>query len=133
MAARNGIPEQLRILHGHQKVLNQLILNIQLIMELIGLQSKRNVPSSGFYTWTQVPNTASNNCKVRIGGAGTGVPFDESNGTFSILPEPDIKIIAPNGGETLQTGTSNNITWTSENIANVKIELTTNNGASWTI
>lgn len=92
-----------------------------------------NVPSSGFYNWAQVPNTSSNNCKVRISNADTGVPFDVSNGTFSILPEPGIEVTAPNGGETLQTGTSTNITWTSENIENVKLELTTNNGASWSI
>ena len=94
---------------------------------------ENNVASSGLYNWAQVPNTSSNNCKVRISNAESGVPFDESNSTFSILPEPGITVLAPNGGETLQTGTSNNITWTSENIANVKIELTTNNGASWTV
>ncbi|MBU1096641.1 MAG: hypothetical protein KKB34_09200 [Bacteroidetes bacterium] len=92
---------------------------------------ENNVPSSGYYTWSQVPNTASNNCKIRISNSNIGVPFDESNGSFSILPEPGITVITPNGGETLQTGSSTNITWTSENIDRVRIELTTNNGASW--
>ncbi|MBN1301358.1 MAG: hypothetical protein JW995_09085 [Melioribacteraceae bacterium] len=95
---------------------------------------EENIPSSGYYTWNQVPNTASNNCKVRIRNVdNSGVPFDESNGTFAILPEPGITVKTPNGGEILQTGTSNNVTWTSENIQDVKVELTTNNGASWSV
>ncbi len=90
-----------------------------------------NTPSTGFYTWNPLPNTASTNCKVKISDASDGFPSDESNGTFTISPEPAIVVLSPNGGESWSAGTSNNITWNSENVANVKIEFTSNNGATW--
>lgn len=90
-----------------------------------------NIPSTGFYSWSQIPNTASTNCKIRIRDASDTTKYDESNSTFTIAPEPEITVTSPNGGETWQAGTSNNITWTSTNIANVKIEYTINGGADW--
>ncbi|MDR3667776.1 MAG: hypothetical protein P4L35_13105, partial [Ignavibacteriaceae bacterium] len=91
-----------------------------------------NIPSTGFYSWTQVPNTPSTNCKIRITDAVNGFPVSLSTLTFTIAPPPEITVLAPNGGETLQAGSNSNISWTSTNIANVKIEFTTDNGADWT-
>lgn len=49
---------------------------------------------------------------------------------------PRMQVISPNGGETWGAGTSQTITWLSENFgkakANVKIEYSTNSGGSWT-
>jgi hypothetical protein len=90
-----------------------------------------NIPSSGYYSWTQVPNNPSNNCKVRITDAVNGFPSSTSTSTFTIAPPPDVTVSSPNGGETIQSGSDFNITWTSTNVANVKIEYTTNNGANW--
>ncbi len=42
-----------------------------------------------------------------------------------------ITVITPNGGEILQAGRLTNIEWVSDAVANVKIQFTTNNGASW--
>ncbi|MCE1190082.1 MAG: T9SS type A sorting domain-containing protein [Ignavibacteria bacterium] len=43
-----------------------------------------------------------------------------------------ITVTAPNGGENLTVGASQNITWTSTGtIANVKIDYTTDNGSTW--
>jgi len=92
-----------------------------------------NLASNGFYSWTQVPNTASTNCKIKISDAADNFPSDQSNAVFTIAPEPDVRVITPNGGEVLQSGQTYNITWTTENIANVKIEFTTNNGANWSL
>jgi uncharacterized protein (TIGR02145 family) len=39
---------------------------------------------------------------------------------------------SPNGGENWRVGSSHNISWTSSNITNAKIEITTNNGTNWT-
>lgn len=44
-----------------------------------------------------------------------------------------VRVIRPNGGEVLQTGTIRNIDWTSNGVANVSIEYSTNNGTSWTV
>lgn len=43
-----------------------------------------------------------------------------------------IQVISPNGGEIWYIGQKKQITWTSNNITNVKIELSTNNGGEWT-
>ena len=43
----------------------------------------------------------------------------------------DINLLSPNGGEVWGVGSTQNITWTSTLIANVKIEYTSNDGASW--
>ncbi len=47
-------------------------------------------------------------------------------------PPASITVTAPNGGETWGVGTMQNITWTSTGVTNAKIELSTNNGTSWT-
>lgn len=90
-----------------------------------------NIPSTGYYSWTQVPNTPSTNCRIRVTDAVNGFPVSLSTLTFTIAPPPEITVLSPNGGETLQAGSNVNISWTSTNVANVKIELTTNNGADW--
>ena len=43
-----------------------------------------------------------------------------------------VTVSAPDGGEHWVIGTNQNITWTSQNVSNVKIEISTNNGTSWT-
>jgi len=40
-------------------------------------------------------------------------------------------VTSPNGGENYIPGTTQNITWNSFGVQNVKIELTTNNGGTW--
>ena len=57
-----------------------------------------------------------------VGGDGTVIKYISST----------LSVISPNGGENWQVGTTQNITWTSSNITNVKIEYTTNNGTNWT-
>lgn len=90
-----------------------------------------STPSTGFYTWVQVPNTPSTNCKVRISDE-QGSPSDDSDNLFSITPAPSIVVNSPNGGEVWTSGTSQKIKYTSVNIPNVKIEFTTDGGANWT-
>ncbi|MCL4551514.1 MAG: hypothetical protein M1495_23445 [Bacteroidetes bacterium] len=91
-----------------------------------------STPSTGFYTWMQLPNTPSTNCKIRISDAQDGSPSDDSNNLFSISPAPSIAVTSPNGGEVWASGTSQTIKYTSVNIPNVKIEYTTDGGANWT-
>jgi len=90
-----------------------------------------STPSTGSYTWNQVPNTIATNCKIRISDASDGAPSDDSDQFFTIQEAPAITVLSPNGGETLQSGTSQEIRWTSQNVENVKIEYTTNAGGTW--
>src|SRR5262245_21161922 len=46
---------------------------------------------------------------------------------------PSVIVVSPNGGESLVGGSVQNITWTSFNVANVRLEYTLNAGASWAV
>jgi hypothetical protein len=53
---------------------------------------------------------------------------------FTILPVPGqatIQVTSPNGGEDWSVNSQQNITWTSSNVTNVKIDYSTNNGGVW--
>lgn len=84
--------------------------------------------SLGTYSWT-VPNTPSTNCLVKISDLD-GSPSDQSNSRFTITAGM-VRVKTPNGGESWAASTKNNITWTSVNVDNIKIEYTTNNGGEW--
>jgi hypothetical protein len=90
--------------------------------------------STGSYDWT-VPNTPSTQCLVQISDVTNVSINDVSDATFTILPPPDPTVIvtAPNGGEIWVIGTVNQIKWTSQDITNLKIEYSTNNGNAWIV
>lgn len=92
-----------------------------------------STPSTGYYTWTQVPNTPATNCKIRISDASDSSPSDESDQFFTIGPAPSLKVLEPNGNDTWISGTNKQIRWTSENVATVKIEYTIDGGATWNV
>jgi len=56
------------------------------------------------------------------GGKKSAMKFSQRN----------ITVTSPNGGEYFKPNSSQNITWTSSNITNVKIEYSTDNGTNWT-
>ncbi len=86
--------------------------------------------NDGVYAWT-IPNTQSQNCRVRASNSIDVSIFDISDASFII--SPSVQVLTPNGGETL-TGCSNyNITWNKTTcIGNWNIEYSLNNGVSWT-
>ncbi len=88
-----------------------------------------STPSDGSYNWS-IPNTPSSTCKVKISDATNPSIFDVSDNNFTIY-ELTITVISPNGGEDWHVGATENITWTSTNVYNIKIDYTTNNGSSW--
>jgi len=92
----------------------------------------QNIVSStandGSYSWL-IPTTlaAGNDYKIRISKYGDVTIYDESNANFSItITTTSITVLSPNGGETLPTGSTQIITWTSLGtaaITNVDIAL----------
>jgi len=86
--------------------------------------------SSKAYNWTVPGSVPSTNCKVRVIDANFVTAFDESDAIFTIY-QPNVKLIKPNGGEEYQLGVYNDVEWISNDIDNVKIEITTNNGSTW--
>ena len=87
--------------------------------------------SSGMYPWL-VPAVTSSNCRIRITNVAETSVIDMSNNMFTITT-PYIIVTTPNGGQTWGVGTNKTITWNSAGVANVRVEYTYNNGASWTM
>ncbi|MBI2419224.1 MAG: T9SS type A sorting domain-containing protein, partial [Ignavibacteriales bacterium] len=85
--------------------------------------------SAGTYAWT-IPSITSTQVLVRISNANFLSFTDTSDAVFSIFL-PAVTLTAPNGGESWNAAASQNITWTSSNVTNVKLEYSTNNGSSW--
>ena len=83
------------------------------------------------YVWT-IPDTPSEECKVRVSDALNSDVSDMSDGNFSIIPASELSLLAPNGGEDLIVGISYGITWTSQQVANVNLDFSINNGTAWT-
>lgn len=87
--------------------------------------------ANGSYSWT-IPNTLSSQCLVRISDVNNAAAYDISDETFTIYI-PIVTVTAPNGGENWEVATFKQITWTSQNIINVKIEYSTDNGSNWLV
>jgi hypothetical protein len=88
--------------------------------------------ATGAITWT-VPATLSQQALVGVEGAG-GVA-DVSDAVFSIVAPivHEITLNTPNSASTVWKEAENvTVTWTSQNIADVMIELSLDNGTSWT-
>lgn len=87
---------------------------------------------SSNYDWTTPSSINSYNCLVRICTINTLTICDICDNTFSIIiPNNQITIGTPNGGEIWAVGSNENITWLSDAIANVRIELSLDNGVTW--
>ncbi|MCF8240874.1 MAG: GPI anchored serine-threonine rich family protein [Melioribacteraceae bacterium] len=91
--------------------------------------------SIGTYTWDLIPSHYSENCRMRISDANDGEPYDISSAPFTISNQitQQITVLTPNGNETWEAGTNQNITWQSTGIDRFNIELSTNNGSTWQV
>ncbi|MCG2681743.1 MAG: S8 family serine peptidase, partial [Kiritimatiellae bacterium] len=90
--------------------------------------------NDGSYPWT-VANAPSTTCLVRVSDTSNVATNDVSDATFTISAAvtPTVTVTSPDGGESWQVGSSQNITWTSTGaIANIMIEYSINNGSNWT-
>jgi hypothetical protein len=89
--------------------------------------------TQNFYVWT-VPNNPSSQCLIRISDSFDATIFDESDAEFTILPAPSaISLFNPFSGAQVVAGTTYNIQWTSTSVDDVKIEYSSNGGASFSV
>ena len=91
--------------------------------------------TTGVYGW-QVPNTPTTQGRVRVRDAGNNVIVDSSDANFTITAAtPFVIVNSPNGGERFYPGQTKTITWQAPtfNITAVKIEYTTDAGATWNL
>ncbi len=84
---------------------------------------------SAGYPWS-VPDTASDNCLVRISDVLDPGIYDISNDPFTIY-QPSLVLTAPNGCENWKAGSIDTITWIANHVQNVKIEYSANGGGGW--
>lgn len=87
---------------------------------------------SGEWNWT-TPNLISDSCKIKIVSKSDLSINDESDSSFSIVIDFNLNLMIPNGGELWESLTDYSIEWTSENIDNIIIEYTSDNGNNWGI
>ncbi|OIO22971.1 MAG: hypothetical protein AUJ54_02580 [Ignavibacteria bacterium CG1_02_37_35] len=85
--------------------------------------------STGSYLW-EIPNTISTNqAKIRVVDFDDNLVADTSNAAFQIVR---LAITSPTLNQKIQTGGSKTILWVaSSNVATIKLEYSTNSGASW--
>jgi hypothetical protein len=85
----------------------------------------------GTESWT-VPDTSTTEALIRISDMDGNGPIDTSDAVFTITPTPSITVTSPNGGESWEGGSFQNITWNSVNTSGtVKIEYSVDNGVTW--
>jgi len=101
----------------------------------VSLKTNQSVGSggSGSWEWTNIPASAvSSNVVVKVADAnGTYTDLvNDISDSFNIIGW--INIGAPNGNESWAASTSENITWTSKGVTNVKIYYSLTGGTPWT-
>ncbi len=89
--------------------------------------------NDGSFVWDPVAEIANNKVRIIIRSNSDPGIFDASNNYFSITSNPDpwITLVSPNGGESLYSGNSETIKWSSSSDAgaNVKLEYSIASGA----
>ena len=88
--------------------------------------------NDSLFTWL-IPNTPSDSCLIKVADLDCD-PYDISDAVFEITGEPGLKVISPNGGETLTAGIDYEITWSScdPQLDSVKIQYSVDSGENWT-
>ena len=66
--------------------------------------------------WDSIPNTPSENCLLKIIDDNDPNIWDQSDSTFSIVFAPQITVVSPNGGESVERGHAFTITWNFQQI-----------------
>jgi hypothetical protein len=96
-----------------------------------GLSTIATNVSGNTYTWT-VPNVPTTRWFVRVVDNQNACRFDTSNAANTIIAATPV-LTSPNGGEVWNVNTTQNITWTASTIysSTVKLEFSTDNGATW--
>ena len=84
--------------------------------------------SLGSYEWS-VPNSYSEECRIKISSTADSTIYDVSDSAFSICK--DLVLTSPLGGDNWEINTVRTITWTSVSSDSIAIEISTDNGLTW--
>ncbi|MCX8202840.1 MAG: Ig-like domain-containing protein [Nitrososphaeria archaeon] len=94
-----------------------------------------STPNVGSYSWT-VTGPPTPNALIRIISNQAPTVRDTSDSTFSIVDTtpPSIRVITPNGGESIRRGTTYTIRWSASDaggIQSVQVYYSGDGGANW--
>lgn len=90
-----------------------------------------STPDDGMEFWPVSP-PASTQARIRIASLTFPYVSDTSNSNFSIVQQPTITLISPNGGELWPVDSVRTVLWSSTFLSgNVKIELSRNGGSTY--
>ena len=91
-----------------------------------------SIPANvGYYIWT-VPNTPSQNCRLRIFNPDNPNEYDENDGLFIIFNR-ELELTSPNGGEVFIAGHMFNIKWNNQYVNKIQVEYSLDNGNNWNL
>ncbi|MBT4483205.1 MAG: PQQ-binding-like beta-propeller repeat protein, partial [Candidatus Latescibacteria bacterium] len=91
--------------------------------------------SSGAYAW-KVPDGSENiseQYKIKVFDISDSANYDESDAAFSIISSNYIRITSPQLGDRWSVSSQKEITWEFSGITGVKIEFSTDGGATWSV
>ncbi|MCK9426302.1 MAG: T9SS type A sorting domain-containing protein [Ignavibacteriaceae bacterium] len=87
--------------------------------------------AAGTYSWSIPLALASSQVKIRVSDASDNTISATHQNPFVV---GDVKVVSPNGGEIILTGSVDTIKWnTSSNISLVRIDYSSDNGATWNL
>lgn len=116
-----------------------------------------SIPANrGFYNWILPSSVSSTTMRVRVWDSSNNSVADLNDNTFTLVSAVNVDVSkfkggafdgysfdnnrpktivvnSPNGGEVWSGATTQNITWTSQNVDNVRIEYSSNAGSSWNV
>lgn len=92
-----------------------------------------SVENTGNYVWDPIPNKLTSKAQIRISDITNSATLDKSDNNFSIIENKQkvVRLITPRGNEILSLGSVYDIKWVSSKINNVKIDFSSDNGATW--
>ena len=91
--------------------------------------------TTGSFIWS-VPDDPSTACRIMLKDESSSGLTVRSDDNFSILRaynEPWVRVISPNGGETLKGGVVRNILWEPSGELTIQIRLSIDGGDSWEV
>ena len=82
-----------------------------------------------YYDWTVPAKLSSSNALIRIKDNSRALQ-DQSNAVFTFLPNTDVVVLDPNGGEKWEAGKTKTISWV-DNVSSLHVYYSNNNGSTW--
>lgn len=118
---------------------SQYVNNVKIVYKRMGTYYGDTIVVStpaglGEYTFRVPYHYIFTTCKVKISDVSNASVFDTTDGFFTISGmSPSLGLISPNGGETFRAGYPHSIRWLETQVDSVKLEYTSDNGATWNL